>query len=230
MQTLMRIIHTSGTVYIANYSIILSLAILYTVFKSFLCMFAGIMVIETNVVGSTAYIDWKVTPSGDLSPRQRRQSSQTVEPLALSINCSFPVVNQVRSYFWWSPIERESLALESLPLGATGTCSARLYTHEGQGQVYTFEISTDPAPVGECLAIAQVIGETDLCTCKHCLHRRGRLFPIVDHLYKLLLSLRLRELAFTACSTCVWDKCYYQVGAASRHHSQTHQGCCVGCS
>ena len=107
------------------------------------------MVIKTHVNGSTVLIDWKLTPSGALSPRQRRQSAQTEKPLALSINCSFPSVNQVRSYFWWSPAVGETLTMESLPLGANGTCSAALYTHEGQGQLKTFTISTKAVAVGE---------------------------------------------------------------------------------
>lgn len=39
--------------------------------------------------------------------------------------------------------------MESLPLGADGTCSAALYTHEGQGQWKTFTISTEAVAVGE---------------------------------------------------------------------------------
>ena len=43
----------------------------------------------------------------------------------------------------------ESLTLESLPLGSSGTCGAALYTLEGPGIVYDFPISTEPVPVGE---------------------------------------------------------------------------------
>ena len=110
----------------------------------------GIATVDTRVEGSTAFINWKAPPSSAQLPRQRRQSAQpAVKPLALSVNCTFPDVNQVREYFWWSPIEEESLTMESLPLGANGSCSATLYTHEGPGQSYTFPIHTEAVPVGE---------------------------------------------------------------------------------
>lgn len=101
------------------------------------------MIIKIDVEGSTVLVDWKLTPW------QRRQSAQTAKPLALSINCSFPDVNQVRSYFWWSPTVGERLTMESLPLGASGSCSATLYTCEGQGQLKTFLVNTEAVAVGE---------------------------------------------------------------------------------
>lgn len=130
--------------------------------------------ITTRVEGSVVQIDWKV----DLSRRQRRQSAQTVEPLALSINCSFPDFSQVRSYFWWSPIVGEALTLESVPQGASGTCGAVLYTLEGPGEVYQFLIRTEPVSVGESVGFTMMVGFKSSIThqlhtvsviCVHCL-------------------------------------------------------------